>query len=250
MKRIALLFLIITTGPVVAEPAGGYRASADQILRATSAKLAASKHFTFEARRHLDGSLREAGLPEDARIAVSVSRPNRINARSVSREGTRRFLADGRTLTVLDEKKGFYASVPMRGTIDELVDALDSVYGFTPPLAEFALSDPYREFRRNGHTVTDLGRVKAGGFLGLGGIECHRIGLQGKAARAELWVGVADQLPRQLVATFPSGGQLRIEFSHWNLAAANAGDFTFIPPKGAQKIEMWTTTKMNAARKP
>ena len=153
----------------------------------------------------------------------------------------------------LDEKQGFHATVPMRTTIDGLVDALDAVYGFTPPLAEFALSNPYADIRRHAHTVTYLGLAKTGGFLGMGGVECHRLGLKGKLADAELVIGVSDQLPRKLVATFHRAGQpqVRIDFSAWNLAAtATAADFTFTPPQGAQKIEMWTTAKMNAARKP
>lgn len=242
MKPITLILLIAAAPAFAAD-------NADQVLRAMSAKLAASKNFTFDARRHIDASLHPHEVPENARIAVSVSRPGKISARSVSSVGARRILADGRTLTVLDEKKGYYAQVPLRGTIDELVDALDAVYGFTPPLAEFTVSNPYREFRQHARTMSYAGLDKVGGFLGMGGIECHRLALKGPEANAELWVGVADQLPHKLVATFHRGGQVRIDFAAWNLAAANSADFTFTPPNGTQKIEMWSTAKMKAARK-
>lgn len=235
-------------------PAAAAEPNADQLLRAMSAKLAAAKSFTFEATRELDPALlADHAVPGKAKIAVSVQRPNKLAARATSREGARRFIFNGRTLTVADEKNGFHATVPMRTTIDGLVDALDAVYGFTPPLAEFALSNPYADIRRHAHTVTYLGLAKTGGFLGMGGIECHRLGLKGKLADAELLIGVGDQLPRKLVATFHQAGhpQLRIGFSAWNLAApVTAVDFTYTPPQGAQKIEMWTTAKMKAARKP
>jgi hypothetical protein len=49
---------------------------------------------------------------------------------------------------------GNYAAVPMRTTLDGLVARLDEQYGFTLPLSEFTLSDPYADFRRRASTVT------------------------------------------------------------------------------------------------
>ena len=76
---------------------------------------------------------------------------------------------------LLDEKNNHYAKVPMRTSIDGLVEQIDMKYGFVPPLAEFALSDPYKEFKRQARGFTYLGREKTReGFLGLGGVECHQ----------------------------------------------------------------------------
>jgi hypothetical protein len=246
------LFLIFALLAAPAPAADADSPNADQILRQMSAKLAAARSFSFEATREIDPSLLEGrDLPEKARITVAVQRPNKLAGRAVSKAGVRRFIANGRTLSLVDEKKNHYATVPMRTTLDGLVAQLDEKYGFTPPLAEFALSNPYADFRQQAHTVTYLGRAKTSeGFLGLGGVECHRLGLKGKVADAELWVAVEDQLPHKLVATFHREGrpQVRIAFSSWNLAPP-AGDFTFTPPVGAEKIEMWTPDRMASNRK-
>jgi len=235
-------------------PLAAAETNADQLLRQMSARLAAAQSFTFEATRELDPALVEGlSVPEKANIAVAVQRPNRIAASAKSNLGVRRFIADGRSLAIVDEKNNLYSRVPMRTTIDGLVEQLDQNYGFMPPLAEFALSDPYKEFRRQAKTVTYVGLAKtSGGFLGLGGVECHRLALKGKEADAELWIAVSDQLPRKLTATFhrPGQPQVRIAFSKWNLAApASAATFTFSPPQGSQQIEMWTTAKMQTAGK-
>ena len=249
-SAIPFLALLASTA-FAAEPANP---DADQLLRQMSAKLAASRSFNFEATREIDPALLEGrNLPEKARIAVAVQRPNKLAGSARSKAGTRRFVFDGHTLSLLNAKTNHYSTVPMKTSLDGLVAVLDEKYGFTPPLAEFALSDPYADFRRQAHTVTYLGRGKsAGGFLGSGGVECHRIGLKGKVADAELWVAVGDQLPRKLVATFHRTGQpqVRIAFSNWNLTApADSTQFTFTPPKGAEEIEMWTTARMAAAGK-
>lgn len=252
MKSKAILSILpclaLLALPAVAAPP---EKNADQMLRQMSAKLAAARSFTFEATRELDAALQADGaLPAKARVSVAVQRPNKLAARATSQLGTRRFVFDGRTLSLLDGKPNVYATVPMATSIDGLVEVLDAKYGFVPPLAEFAVSNPYAELVGKGRTVTYLGRVKAtGGFLDFAGTECHRIGLKGRGADAELWVAVGDGLPRKLVATFHRAGnpQVRVVFSKWNLAAP-AADFTFTPPQGAEKTEMWTTAKMQAVR--
>jgi hypothetical protein len=235
-------------------PVTGAEPTGDQILRQMSAKLAAARSFDFQATREIDPAL----LPGHAqagkvRVHAAVQRPNKLAGRAEARRGARRFVFDGRTLTILDEKMNHYATVPMRKSIDGLIDELDEKFGFTPPLAEFAVSDPYQEFRREANSVTLLGRARVpAGFLGLRGVECYRLGLKGKETDAELWVAVGDLLPRKLVATFhrPGNPQVKVDFASWNLAApVTPGEFTFTPPKGAVKIEMIPTAKIQAARK-
>ena len=252
MKLTIQKILSLALTAVLASTASA--ADADQILRAMSAKLAAAKQFSYHAHREIDPALLEGrDAAEKAQVDVSVARPNRLAARSVSKERVMRFLADGRNLTVFDETKNVYAQVPMHASLDGLVAQLDEKFGFTPPLAEFALSDPYKGIRQEANKATYVGTDKIGaGFLGLGGVECHHLALKGKVADAELWVAVGDGLPRKLVATFrqPGHPQVRIAFSSWNLTApVPAAEFTFTPPAGAEKIEMWTKARMQAASK-
>ena len=229
--------------PKVAQPSKG-----DQILRQMSAKLGAAQKFSFQAHREMDAALLPGSIvAQDACIGVSVQRPNKVAARSVSERGARRFIADGQKFTMVDEKMNVYATVPMKTSIDGLVEKLDSVFGFTPPLAEFIVSDSYRlGFRREAQTVSYGGRsTYFAGFFNP--VECDRLVLTGPEADAELWVAVSDGLPRKLVATFKNldgKPQLKVEFSKWNLAApVSAANFAFTPPKGAQKIPMIPTAK-------
>ena len=226
----------------------------DQILRDMSAKLTSARTFSFKATREIDTALLPGfALSGKVRISALVQRPLKFAASAENKTDSRRFVADGNTLTLFDAKKNFYATVPMRKTIDGFVADLDEKYGFTPALAEFALSNPYQEFRRQAQSINFLGRAKTNrGFLGLGGVECDRISLKGKVADAELWIGVKDHLPYKLVATFhrPGHPQVNVHFLTWNLAPkVTPADFIFTPPKGAIKIEMWTTAKMQSARK-
>jgi hypothetical protein len=250
-KSLFLTFALFAVAAVVAEAESP---SADQILRQMSDKLSAARQISFEAHREIDPALLEGTLvAEGAILEIKVLRPNKLAALATTNLGGRRVIADGRTLTLLDEPSNSYATVPMRKTIDGLVAELDENYGFTPPVAEFLVSNPYRSLREEAQSVAYVGREKVGaGFLGMGGVECHHLALRGKAADAELWIAVGDSLPRKLVATFHREGQpqVRVDFSDWNLAAPVAEkDFAFTPPKGAERVELWTPARMAAASK-
>jgi hypothetical protein len=251
-SRTLILFLGLLG--VSLAPAPAAQPSANQVLHEMSSTLAAAQTFSFSATREIDVALVEgidlAG--GKAKIDALVQRPGKLAIRSTGKTGTRQFLADGRTLTIYESKTNLYSVSPIPGTIDSLADELDEKYDFTPPLIEFAVSNPYNDLRRDSPAAVYLGRGRVTNcFLGLGGVECDRIMLKGEVADAELWVGVSDHLPHKLVATFkqlPSQPQLRVFFHRWNLAAsATDADFTFTPPKGAMKIEMWSVSKMQQA---
>ncbi len=235
-------------------PLAASKPTGDQLLRKMSATLSSAHAFSFNATREVDSPLLPGiALGGKARISAVVERPLKFAASAASKTDSRKFIANGSTLTLFDSRKNFYATVPMRKTIDGLLTELDEKYGFTPPLAEFTLSEPYQEFRRQARTILNLGRVKTGaGFLGLGGVECDHLMLKGDVADAELWIGAKDHLPRRMVATFRRRGhpQVRVDFQTWNLTPhVTPADFLFTPPKGAQKIEMWTPAKMQSSLK-
>jgi hypothetical protein len=165
-----------------------------------------------------------------------------IRAMTSSPGGPRRFYADGQRISLLDERMKLYATVPVAGSIDDVVDALDDRYGFTPPLAEFVSNDPYKRFST---------QIQASVYLGketLEGVECDRVSLNGEIADAELWIARTDHLPRKFVATFKDREgrpRLTIDFYEWNLAAQLEDSlFTFEPPKDAEKIMMASAEDM------
>jgi hypothetical protein len=220
--------------------------SAEQVLQQMSEKLKGARQLTFKVSRQIDAALIEEGdLPEKAQIEFAVSRPDRLKARSTSNDGVRSFYADGKTVALFDEQMKLYASVPSTGTIDEMFARFDENYGFTPPLAEFALNDPYKKMSQQIQTSSNKGLEM------INGVECHHVAGTGEFADAEIWVATGDQLPRRLVVTFKQregSPQLKADFSEWNLAAKlDDVSFSFTPPQGAEKIEMLTTAEMNEA---
>jgi hypothetical protein len=234
--------------PACSTCAGG--PNADAILKQMSSTLAAAKQFRFAAHRQIDAALLAGrNLPTDANVVVTVQRPNKLAAKSRSKGDVRHSYFDGRNLTLVDVSRNLYSTVPTRTSLDGLVAELDQKYGFTPPLAELALSNVYADIRWKANSISYLGEEKIGGFLGLGTVACQRLALSGKVLDAELWVGVSDHLPRKLVATAKTHAgkpQIKVEFSDWDLTAKTSDqDFVYVPVKGVTKIPMRTTEEMN-----
>jgi hypothetical protein len=228
-----------------AKPEGAEKPNGDQILKEMCATLAAAPQFSFKAHREMDAALVPGSeVAQSADVDVTVRRPNKVKATSETEMGERRLYFDGKTFSLLDAKMNFYTTIPMDTSIDGLVDQIDKKYGFVPPLAEFAVSDPYKEFHREASAVSYVGRSTYP--AGSEGTECEQLALSGKEADAEVWIGVNDHLLKKLVATFHREGnpQLNITFTAWNLSASvTDSEFTFTPPKGAETIQMRSIAK-------
>jgi hypothetical protein len=123
-----------------------------------------------------------------------------------------------------------------------VVAKVNEKYGFTPPLAEFILSDPYRALGQHIKSKSYKGKEN------VAGVECHHLSLSGDIADSEFWISTADLLPHKLVATFKDrdgSPQLQANFSSWNLAPAiDAKIFAFVAPQDAEKIDMITEAQM------
>lgn len=213
-------------------------------LHEMSGRLASIDNLTFDATRHIDAELLEGrNAAEDARIHVMVKRPDKVHAVSRGNLGVRHFYFDGRSVTVYDESKKMYATAPMEGTIDEMVERLEERFGFVPPLAEFIVNDPWAKIQ---------GQVRSGRVVGtemIGGKSCQKLQLTGEMATADLWVSADEDLPCRLVATFTEiegDPQVRAEFSNWRSDPGLTDEmFTFKPPSGARKIPMVPVSELD-----
>ena len=220
----------------------------DLLLRQMSSSLAQAKQLTFKVTRRMDAALIEGrDVPETAEIEVSIARPNKFMAKSASTGDVRRFYFDGQNLSLFDETMQLYATVPVTGTIDELVAKIDQKYGFVPPLADFAINDPYAKLSQQIQSKSYKGTES------IGGVNCHHLALTGETADAELWFSTSDSLPRKLIATFKDREgkpQLQIDFRDWNVNPQLDNKlFAFVAPKDAEKIEMVSVDEMNEKQK-
>lgn len=211
--------------------------AADALLHKMSDKLIGAQQFTVTGKRIMDPALAQ-GRPVDSEITfeLSLRRPNQLTARMEGKETKRSFYYDGAHSTLLDETRNVYATTEGGGTIDAMLDGLHEKYGFTPPMTDFLVQDPYADLTQNVQRGREQGRET------VGGVDCHHLVFSRQDADWEVWLATEDLLPRKFVLTqkdLPGTPRLEAEFTKWDLAPPlKAGIFTFQAPQGAEKIEM------------
>jgi hypothetical protein len=159
----------------------------------------------------------------------------------------RQFFYDGKTLTQYGPITGYYASVAAPSTISELVQVLDQKYDLNLPLADLFLW---------GTDKDGLGDIKSAIYIGpsrIGGIDCDHYVFRQADIDWQIWIERGKTpLPRKLVITTtsePTQPQY-VAVLKWDLAPKlDDKTFTFVPPKGAQKIEQATAAALAAEKK-
>ncbi|NQX03069.1 DUF2092 domain-containing protein [bacterium] len=248
----ALLVSSCASRYTISPPDAGVSPNPDVLLKSMSTRLASTKQYRFTADRKIPADQAKAKNQDPtAHVEVVVARPDKLAVKISEGKAHREMLFDGSSFVVVDGANNFYSKALLNGSLDKVPVHLAKVYGFQPPLAEFIISDPYRDLK---HRVTGVSYLGKGTVRESGGVvQCHRIGMHGSHADAELWLGVADSLPRRLKATKTgSAGKdllMDVDFLTWEMNhQASASAFRYQPVSGATEIPMVTLEEANQPR--
>jgi hypothetical protein len=230
-----------TTAPS-AIPAPAVAADADRLLKEMGDYIGSAEHLTFQADVAFDHVLPTGQkLQFIATQDVALQRTNGVYIEWSSDLGGRQFWYNGKTITLYDPQTAFYGSDTAPPNIDLMLDKLITQLGFTPPLADFLYSDPYKNLRGNiqyGFTTADAE---------INGRTCRGLAFVEKHIDWQIWVDTGPQLvPCKLVITYknnPSLPQFSAVFINWDFNPRIAAS-TFTPdlPADAQAIPFMTAT--------
>lgn len=210
---------------------------ADAILRAMSKFMAGTKAFSVNADISNEIITQESQkLQFNSSATAVLERPSRLH---VARQGgfvDAEVSYDGKSLTLYGKKVNAYVQQALTGGIDDAINALEIGIGINLPGSDLLTSDPYARLSSG---------IISSGYYGteiVGGIESHHLAFRTAKVDWQLWVKAGDEpLPMKYVITtkFLAGApQYSVQFSNWNLKpAVNASRFTFVAPKGAEKLE-------------
>jgi hypothetical protein len=246
ISLIGLLFLTGIVGNALGKP--GESSSAidprvDKLIRQFNEHHKKLTHYSFTVIDTID-EVQENGqkLQFSHKRKVTVSQPNKLQMESVGDLSNRSIWKDDNTLTILDRDKNVYGQVKFTGTIDEMMDAMLTRYGFTTPLADLLSSDIYTDLMENAQT---------GQYLGLhnvGELKCHHLAVTQENIDWQAWIEQGDKPRlRKLVITYKqSQGEPQYTLVLQNitiLPQVNKEKFSFKPPAGAEKIRFMPVEK-------
>jgi hypothetical protein len=220
-----------------AAPAATLEPKAIEILKAASARLASARTMAFTAVSTYERAARNGQpLYYSAIHEVTVERPDKMRVVSPGDGTPDMFYYDGKTMMAYVPSSNVVAIADAPPTLDKLLDEAWEKAAIYFPFSDVLASDPYAELSKTLKSAFYVGRS-----IAVGGVPTDMIALAGDEVAAEVWIGVADHLPRQVRVVYanePAHARYQTVFSDWRLDLP-VDPATFANPKAleAEHIE-------------
>ena len=206
-----------------------------EILKATSARLAAARSLAFTAVI-ADEAPSRLGPPllYSSRAEVSLQRPDRLRIVSSGAGPRSEIFVNGTELSAWAPAEGLLAQAKVPPTIDGALEAAHRLAHVYFPFSDILSADPYGDLAGDLRLAFYIGRTQV-----VGGVETDMIAYATDEVFIQAWIGVKDRLPRRFRAIYlMDGGNLRheMELSGWEIDPALPAS-TFTPPAAARKAK-------------
>lgn len=222
--------------------AGGAAPDPFQVLKKMSDYLGREKHIIMKVSETFDEvAFGGQKIELSSEREIWLERPDKLEVK-VSGAGTqRRIVCDGTTFTIIDEMKNVYASVPMQGPLDAVLDKVAQQYGMAAPGSDLLYSDVYAHLSS---------KIQAGQYLDeeyVQGHKCSHLAFTQANLAWQIWIGEGDKpVPWKVVITYasaPGRPQYQLLVTRWETPVIMRGaDFEARIPAGAMSASMTTLT--------
>jgi hypothetical protein len=168
---------------------------------------------------------------------IKLNRPDKLRIRRTGGYADVELVYDGKTISLYGNNAKSYVQADLPGTVDQMIDAIQTRSGVAMPGTDLLLSNSYDELMS---TAVD------GQHIGLGvvdGVECEHLAFRGPDTDWQIWIETgARPVPRKYVITsktLTGAPQYTLRIKDWKTdAVADADAFVFKPPAGATKVDL------------
>lgn len=201
----------------------GLEPKAIEILKASSARLAAARTLSFTAAVGYE-HLSRLGLPllYATRSEVTLQRPDKLRVITPGDGPASEFYYDGKLMMAYAPAENLVAVAPAPPTIDAALQAADDAAAIFFPFSDQIVSDPYGEIAGKLRLAFYVGQSKV-----IGGTTTDIVAYELDHVFVQVWIGTGDKLPRMARAVYrddPSKLRHTAEFSNWRLDAPVPAD--------------------------
>jgi len=210
--------------------------AATEILKRMTNYLGSLKQFSVHTQNTLEDEL-DSGhrIDLDVSASVTVSRPNKIRAERKGDLVDQVFYYNGTTLTLYNPSSNVYATEPASDTFEEMFIYFYDTLGFGTPISDLVYSDSFPLLMKDVIFAAVIGKS----FIN--SVKCDHLLFSRPGVDFQVWVSEGSKpLPLKYVVTDTTiAGLMSVVtiMSDWNVApAVDDDEFTFVAPKGVQKI--------------
>ena len=168
---------------------------------------------------------------------LKLSRPDKLRVRRTGGYADVELVYDGKTISVYGNNAQSYVQADVPGTVDQMIDAIQSRSGVGLPGTDLLLSNAFDGL---------MASATEGRHIGPGvvdGVECEHLAFRGPDDDWQIWIETgAKPVPRKYVITsktLAGAPQYTLRIRDWKTDAfTDADTFVFKPPAGATKVDL------------
>ena len=213
----------------------GLEPRAIDVLKATSANLAAAQSMTFTAVVSYESPSRLGPpLVYSTKSEVTVQRPNKLKVITVGDGPVSEFYYDGKTMTALSPAQKLAAIADAPPTIDAALQAAFDTAATYFPFTDVIVSDPYKDIADGMKVAFYIGQS-----IVVGNTTTDMVAYVTGDVFVQVWIGKDDHLPRRIYAIYLNDPlRLRhvLELSNWAINPSIPADAFVADVSGDARI--------------
>lgn len=205
-----------TKKPPAAKPIPDLEPKAVELLKASSARLAAAHSMSFTAVEIFEHPSRHGHpLAYSTRSDVTLQRPDKLRVIMSADGPASEFYYDGRIMTAFAPAENLVAVANAPPTIDATLEAAYHSAGIYFPFTDLMVADPYKDMAEGLKLAYYMGQSHV-----VGGTTTDIVAYIDNGVFMQIWIGAEDKLPRMVHAVFlndPERMRHQLELSNWQL---------------------------------
>ena len=186
------------------------------LLQACGDRLKDARSLSFTATSLQDVPNAEGqSIVYAERSRVDFLRPDKLRIATIGDGPASLFLSDGATMTAYRPAEKTIATAPAPASMDAVLESEGKAIGRSVAFADALLADPAGSFTNGLTRAFIVGRSRI-----VGGVETDIVAFSAADADGQIWIGVRDKLPRQLLVTYtkePGRPRDAVAFSDWRV---------------------------------
>ena len=210
--------------PPAKAPEPVLEARAIDILKASSARLAAAKSMSFTAVVSYESQSRFGPpLVFTTKSDVTLVRPDKLRVVTFGDGPPSEFYYNGKTMMALAPVENLVAVAEAPPTIDAALEAAFDSAAIYFPFTDLIVADPYKDIAEGLKVAFYIGQSNV-----IGGTTTDMVAYVTNGVFVQAWIGAEDKLPRRVRAVYLNDPALlrhEMELSNWQLDPAIATEF-------------------------
>lgn len=210
--------------PPAKAPEPVLEARAIDILKASSARLAAAKSMNFTAVVSYESQSRFGPpLVFTTKSDVTLVRPDKLRVVTFGDGPPSEFYYNGKTMMALAPVENLVAVAEAPPTIDAALEAAFDSAAIYFPFTDLIVADPYKDIAEGLKVAFYIGQSNV-----IGGTTTDMVAYVTNGVFVQAWIGAEDKLPRRVRAVYLNDPALlrhEMELSNWQLDPAIATEF-------------------------